>query len=355
MGTSVVRVTAFPWYELPAHSAQQSFVRRQLRNAARTLFDSQLAVDSASNLLASELSVSVTDTNLGPAPQASDVVLIDQTQRSFVALDVEPALAAAALSRILSRPIRLQNSALPLDPALRGAFAAVVAEVARTATRVSTWTAHAGTPQLPAQGLSLGCVVTLDGKRYGLTLWVAATVAASPHRVLARREYPEHLILDVPLVVAQATAALTDLLHLAPGDVWLSGNGWWIDHTLQGKGALCAPDASLGISVDVWPDRIMLGNGDSGSAMTPSNDTQQDPLAQTLADLPIEVRVELGSVTLAAAEWAQLQPGDVIPFGPANSPVRLRAHGKVIAEGELVRVDDELGVRITSVLPAKTP
>jgi type III secretion system YscQ/HrcQ family protein len=88
--------------------------------------------------------------------------------------------------------------------------------------------------------------------------------------------------------------------------------------------------------------------------MTHSKDTQQDPLAQTLAELPIEVRVELGSASLPAAEWAQLQPGDVIPFGPKNSPVRLRANGKVIAEGELVRVDDELGVRISSVLSSKT-
>ncbi len=351
----MVRVTAFPWHELPAHSAQQSLARRQLRNAAHSLFDSQIAIESASNLLASELSVSVTDTDLGPAPQTSDVVLIDQTQRSFVALNVEPALAAAALSRILSRPARLQNSALPLDPALRGALAAMATEVARTSTRFSTWTAHAGIAQLPAQGLSLGCVVVLDGKRYRVTVWLAAPLAESPRRVVARDQYPKQLLLDVPLVVAKATTAVGDLLQLAPGDVWLSGNGWWIDHTLQGKGALCAPDTNLGVSVDVWADRIMLGNADSGCAMTPSNDTQQDPLAETLADLPIEVRVELGSVTLAAAEWAQLQPGDVIPFGPANSPVRLRAHGKVIAEGELVRVDDELGVRITSVLPAKTP
>lgn len=350
----MVRVTAFPWHELPAHSAQQGVTRRQLRSAAHTQFDSQIAIASASNLLASELSVSVTGADLGPAPQACDLILIDQTQCSFVALNVEPALAAAALSRILSRPVRLQNSALPLDPALRGALAAIATEVARTATRFSSWTAYAETPQLPTQGLSLGCVVTLDGKRYGLTLWFATT-GTSPRRVLARREYPDQLILDVPLVVAKATTAAGDLLHLAPGDVWLSGNGWWIDHTLRGKGALCAPGADLGVSVDVWPDRIVLGNGDSGSAMTPGDDTQHDPLAQTLADLPIEVRVELGSVTLAAAEWAQLQPGDVVPFGPAKSPVRLRANGKVIAEGELVRVDDELGVRITAVLSAKTP
>ena len=70
-------------------------------------------------------------------------------------------------------------------------------------------------------------------------------------------------------------------------------------------------------------------------------------------DLPIEVRVELGAISLPAAEWAQLQPGDAIPLGPKRSPIRLRANGVVIAEGELVRVDDQLGVRITSLSSSK--
>jgi flagellar motor switch protein FliN/FliY len=336
-----------------------------LRSTLHHLFDADRVLSTASSLLVSDLSVTVTSNDLLPPPQQWDVLLVDRAQQSFIALRPEPSLAAAALSRILNRPIRLANPTAALDPALQGALAALAVEVARAASRFAIWTAHVAAPQLPEQGLSLDCSVLLDGKRYGLKLWAAAvTEPAQVLPLLSRGQYPSQLIMDVPLVVATAATTAGDLVHLAPGDVWLSRNGWWIDHSLAGQGALCAPHATVGVAVDVWPDRIVLGNGpralnapteQARGSMTHSKDTQQDPLAQTLAELPIEVRVELGSVTLPAVEWAQLQPGDVIPVGPSNNPVRLRANGKVIAEGELVRVDDALGVRVTSVLSARTP
>ncbi|HEX2881769.1 MAG TPA: FliM/FliN family flagellar motor switch protein, partial [Polyangiaceae bacterium] len=243
---------------------------------------------------------------------------------------------------------------VPLDPALRGALAALALEIARSASHSGTWAAQAVVPETaPAQGLSLVGEVVLDGQRYRATLWFAVPEQTMPRcETLGRQEYPAQLVLAAPLVIGRATTRVSDLAQLECGDVWLSSNGWWVDHSLQGKGALCAPDADLGVAVDVCGDQIVLGKG--RAKMSSSNDTRQDDaLAQTLAELPIEVRVELGSVSLPAAEWAQLQPGDVIPFGPKNSPVRLRANGKVIAEGELVRVDDELGVRISSVLSSK--
>jgi type III secretion system YscQ/HrcQ family protein len=228
---------------------------------------------------------------------------------------------------------------------------------------------------MPLQGLLLDCSVILDGKRYRLSLWLAFTAPVS----LARRRFslnqlPAALPIELPLVVGMAITPAGELLHLQPGDVWWTDGGWWIEHNLRGKGALGGPTADVGASVDVSNQGIVLRNhpaalqgstgprgmelqqgmGESrGINMNRDATTteQDDPLAQTLADLPIEVRVELGSITLAAADWAQLSAGDVIPFGPMPSPLRLRANGKVIAEGELVRVDDGLGVRVTSVSP----
>jgi type III secretion system YscQ/HrcQ family protein len=349
----VARVTAFPWHELPVYSAQRDLARRKLSRAIRRQLDAEKASAVASDLLAGDLSLTLINSEVGAMPQECDVLVTDATGRSFLGLQIEPELASAALSRILNRPVRLQNPALPLEPSLRGALAALALEVARTASRSGTWAVQARVPETgPTQGLSLAAEVVLDGKRYRATLWFAAPDETTPrHETLSCHEYPAHLVLEAPLVIGRATMRADDLAQLECGDVWLSGNGWWVDHDLRGKGALCAPNAEQGVAVDVYDDRIVLGK--DRVKMSSSNDTPDDALAQTLAELPIDVRVELGTLSLPAAEWAQLQPGDVIPFGPKNSPIRLRANGKVIAEGELVRVDDELGVRISSVVSSK--
>jgi type III secretion system YscQ/HrcQ family protein len=250
--------------------------------------------------------------------------------------------------------VRLQDPTVPLDSALRGAFAALAVEVARAASHSGVWAAQTAVPEsLPPLGLSLICEVVLDSKHYRATLWFATQGEPAPlNRGSPRHDYPAGLVLHVPLVVGRAATPAGELTHLQCGDVWLSGTGWWIDPSLRGKGALCAPTANTGVAVDVYDDRIVLGKG--AVTMSSGNDTpRDDTLAQTLAEVPIDVRVELGSISLPAAEWAQLQAGDVIPFGPKHSPVRLRANGRVIAEGELVHVDDELGVRITAIPPSK--
>lgn len=354
----MVRVTAFPWHELPAYEGQQIHLSRQLRQAIGDRFEASKACDIASQLLASELSVALVSSELAAMPTPCDVLLVDPSQHAFMGVHAEPSLAAAALSRILNRPVRLQDSALSLDPALRGALAALTVEISRAASHFGVWIAQAAIPKtVPSQGLSLLCEVVLDGKRYRAMLWFAVQGGLAPERrfhprLLPRCNYPAGLVLDVPLVVARGATRAGELVDLECGDVWLSGNGWWIDHRLRGKGALCAPTANTGAAVDVYDDRVVLGEG--LATMSSSNDPRQDDaLAQTLAELPVEVRVELGSISLPAAEWAQLHPGDVIPLGSKHSSVRLRANGTVIAEGELVRVDDELGVRITSVPSSK--
>ena len=66
---------------------------------------------------------------------------------------------------------------------------------------------------------------------------------------------------------------------------------------------------------------------------------------------PLVLRVELGSVSLPARQWALLRKGDILETGqPLGSEVTLRVAGKAIAQGELLNVEGELGVRITKLL-----
>jgi flagellar motor switch/type III secretory pathway protein FliN len=69
-----------------------------------------------------------------------------------------------------------------------------------------------------------------------------------------------------------------------------------------------------------------------------------------LAASPIEVVAELGRLVLRGEEIAGLGPGAVLTLGRLGaSPVALRVGGEVWAEGELVDVEGELGVRVTTL------
>jgi flagellar motor switch/type III secretory pathway protein FliN len=85
--------------------------------------------------------------------------------------------------------------------------------------------------------------------------------------------------------------------------------------------------------------------------------TERDANTETTAtsavlEAPIVVRLELGSVSMSARNWAELRPGDVIETGQRIAePVLLRAGDRVLARGELVNVDGELGVRVLELMP----
>ena len=73
--------------------------------------------------------------------------------------------------------------------------------------------------------------------------------------------------------------------------------------------------------------------------------------SQLLADVNLEVTVELGRVRLKVRELLELTEGSVVELDrAAGSPVDVMANGSLIARGEVVVVDDELGVRITELL-----
>ena len=60
--------------------------------------------------------------------------------------------------------------------------------------------------------------------------------------------------------------------------------------------------------------------------------------------------VELGRVNLTLNRLADLKPGDVLELGRhSREPVELTSGGRLVARGELILIDTELGVRVTHV------
>ncbi len=67
-------------------------------------------------------------------------------------------------------------------------------------------------------------------------------------------------------------------------------------------------------------------------------------------EFPVTLAVELGRVSLPLSRLADLREGDVIELGRnPREPVELTSNGRLVARGELVQIDQELGVRLTRV------
>lgn len=90
-----------------------------------------------------------------------------------------------------------------------------------------------------------------------------------------------------------------------------------------------------------------------GIALSPPNsNADANTGAGTLppTDIPVTLTVELGRVNLPLNRLADLKPGEVIELGRhSREPVELTSGGRLIARGELVLIDTELGVRVTNV------
>ncbi len=84
------------------------------------------------------------------------------------------------------------------------------------------------------------------------------------------------------------------------------------------------------------------------SATPPPPESGSSPIAPT--DVPVTLVVELGRLNLPLRRLADLRPGDVLELGRhAREPVELTSGGRLIARGELVQIDTELGLRVTNV------
>ena len=66
------------------------------------------------------------------------------------------------------------------------------------------------------------------------------------------------------------------------------------------------------------------------------------------SDFPVTLVVELGRVNLNVSQVAALKPGEIIELTRhSREPVELTSGGRLVARGEIVQIDTDLGVRIT--------
>jgi len=70
-----------------------------------------------------------------------------------------------------------------------------------------------------------------------------------------------------------------------------------------------------------------------------------------LLDVDLPISVQLGKTTMTIQELLEVGPGSVIELDKmVGSPVEILANDKAIAQGEVVVVDENFGVKITSLI-----
>jgi flagellar motor switch/type III secretory pathway protein FliN len=373
--------TAYPWRDLPRATRKGLRAASRVRRELADSFQLESLSSALASVIGADVEIVVRDVSEASSTPSAERALHLATADSSVWVSVEPDadFASVVLSRLLGRTVRLVDTDAALDAPLRGAIAALAIEVARRAGGTSELVVRRD--DTPATGgLSARATVRVDGRPYGVSAWAALGSAPAPARSrdAALGDLGETPI-SVPLVAGEFLALSREIAETSPGDAWMPGEGWFAGaearsnsvrdpRCLLARAVLAAPTRDRGVAVGhseegkiVLVDGIVALAGDASAPRGLCNESKmggnEEDLNQVVLDSPIVVRVEIGTVTLAAREWAALGPGDVLETGlQIAEPVVLRIGGREVARGELVDVEGELGVRIRElVAPGRTP
>lgn len=72
---------------------------------------------------------------------------------------------------------------------------------------------------------------------------------------------------------------------------------------------------------------------------------------ERIMDIPLSVSVELGRTQMLISDLLQLAQGSVVELSKlAGEPLDVLVHGKLVARGEAVVINDQFGVRLTDIV-----
>lgn len=343
----------YPWEALPVlgrHALEQE-------KAAKSAMGRLLAFERLAPTLEELFAVQLQDFGISASRSVGARESLGATAQwgngdLSVWLTVQPTMATMLLSRVVGKPLQLQVSD-ELPYTLLGAWHAMADQVLSRLSREPL------TPERTNQTTPGHCFefwLRLDRISYRCRAVVSGATTPPPALSVGNCALPVRL----RLVLSNAPCDPMLLRTLELGDVFFPAS-WTVDAELSGSGVLCAPTQERGISVTLSGQQLTVQGKatlafeqealeqealEEGEALEQENDTSHD----AIADAPVLVRVEVGSVTMSAREWVGLAPGDVVGTGtPMQQPVVLRVAGQQVAEGELVNIDGELGVRITKL------
>jgi len=101
-----------------------------------------------------------------------------------------------------------------------------------------------------------------------------------------------------------------------------------------------APVAQAAQPADIFPSF-------GGAAGTPGIMNELD----MILDIPVQITVELGRTKITIKNLLQLAHGSVVELDAmAGEPMDVMVNGTLIAQGEVVVVNDKFGIRLTDII-----
>ena len=108
------------------------------------------------------------------------------------------------------------------------------------------------------------------------------------------------------------------------------------------------PQAQQRMAPDVSAQPVQFQSFDFGSPI------QQKENIDILMDVPLEVTVELGKTSKRIKEILEFSPGTIIELDKlAGEPIDILVNGKYVAKGEVVVIEENFAIRITSIISAE--
>ena len=154
--------------------------------------------------------------------------------------------------------------------------------------------------------------------------------------------------MPLAIRIGAVRLSLAELKGIEPGDVVFPDVACPPGEALvvYGEGWSHAAKHDRG-TVTVAGPRRPLALQDGGGWMADPDSDAAAPPAERLDQLPVTLVFELGRSELPLAAVQGLAPGAVIPLGrDPGEAVDIVANGRRIGRGEIVRIEDELGVRV---------
>ena len=121
-------------------------------------------------------------------------------------------------------------------------------------------------------------------------------------------------------------------------------------------------DPENSATVDDWSAALAEQAAADGSAAAPvekaafrdftaSGSSVQKNDIDFILDIPVQLTVELGRTKIAIKNLLQLAQGSVVELdGLAGEPMDVLVNGCLIAQGEVVVVNDKFGIRLTDIV-----
>jgi flagellar motor switch protein FliN/FliY len=116
----------------------------------------------------------------------------------------------------------------------------------------------------------------------------------------------------------------------------------WAEALVDQRNATAGQDESGGV---LSGDSTRPLHGAGGDADAPVNDIKM------VLDIPVQLSVELGRTRVSIKHILQLGQGSVVELDAlAGEPMDVLVNGYLIAQGEVVVVNDKFGIRLTDVV-----